>query len=231
MSDTYILCLETSGPSCSVALSLNGQCISIEHSTGEWKHSQYLTTKIEECFKKVNFQMQNLNAVAISQGPGSYTGLRVGASTAKGICFGLDIPLIAIDTLKIISSPERQKINGTDLKYIIPLIDARRDEVYYNIYNVELEAQTETKPHILQEDSFQEIISKGAVICGDGALKAAKILNLTSHSSCDQSFPSAQYMDNLSFVKYQSNSFEDIAYFSPFYLKPPNITKSKKSLF
>jgi len=231
MVDSYILCLETSGPQCSVALSYNGSCISEEVTEDAWHHSQYLTTHIQKCLEQVDKTLQDIHAVAVSHGPGSYTGLRVGASTAKGICYALDIPLISIGTLRIIAQPWVSDIRY-DIK-VLSTIDARRDEIYYNIYDSKLKALTDTQAHVLTDTSFEEYIDTGLIVAGDGADKTKNL-----HSSvCSeaftykQSYPSARYMTQLSHNKLRSGQIEDIAYYSPFYMKPPNITTRKKPLF
>lgn len=230
MANSYILCLETSGPLCSVAICCNGIMISYIESDGEWKHSQYLTTKIEECLKEANLSINKLDAVCISRGPGSYTGLRVGSSTAKGICYALDIPLIAVDTLKIIAYPELKTLADNWVTYIIPMIDARRDEVYCTIFDDQLIAHVDTKPHILQEDSFSEYFTKGALICGDGATKAINLINAATTTIFQPTYPLAKNMAQLSYNRFLENKIENTAYFNPYYLKPPNITVSKKSI-
>lgn len=232
MSDCYILCLETSGPTCSVSISKNGRATGSLKEEGSWQHSQYLTSKIVESLSIAGLDMLSLNAVAISGGPGSYTGLRVGASTAKGICYALNLPLISLSTLSIIAAPEVKKLNVFSLKWILPLIDARRDEVYYNIYDHSLSPIIDTQAHIITSESFIDSYEPdGALICGDGANKASDILPKSDKLIFNHSYPLAEHMAEIAFKKYRTKQFEDIAYFNPFYLKPPNITKSKKALF
>lgn len=229
--DSYILCLETSGPQCSVALSHNGICISDHVTEDAWHHSQYLTTHIQKCLDQADLHIQGLSAIAISHGPGSYTGLRVGASTAKGICYALDIPLISIDTLKIIAYPRVSDIDN-DIK-ILSTIDARRDEIYYNIYDKTLTELTETQPHILTPYSFEEFSNSGLIVAGDGSDKTKAMHNgrFSEIYTYQQSYPTARYMTQLAYGKLLTSQLEDIAYYSPFYMKPPNITTRKKPLF
>ena len=231
MKDAYILCIETSGPQCSVALSHNGECISECVTDDAWHHSQYLTQHISDCLSKVNLSIKDMHSIAISHGPGSYTGLRVGSSTAKGICYALDIPLISIPTLKIIAQPYVKDLSAG--MHILATIDARRDEIYYNIYDKNLKELQSTESHVLTPDSFLNFRKGGLYVTGDGAKKTRDML----HNSGDESFkyrssyPSAQYMTELAHNKYISKKYEDIAYYSPFYMKPPNITTRKKPLF
>ena len=231
MKNAHILCIETSGPRCSVAVSRDGVCISDSVTDDAWHHSQYLTHHISNCLHQADLDIKDLTGVATSHGPGSYTGLRVGASTAKGICYALDIPLLSIDTLKIIAQPLTQEISD-DMK-ILATIDARRDEIYYNIYDKSLNELQKTESHILSPDSFLHYRSGGLYVTGDGTDKTRNILT----DSGDESFkyrpsnPSAKYMSALAYKKYISKQFEDIAYYSPFYMKPPNITTRKKPLF
>jgi tRNA threonylcarbamoyladenosine biosynthesis protein TsaB len=155
----------------------------------------------------------------------------VGASTAKGICYALDIPLLSIDTLKIIAQPLTQEISD-DMK-ILATIDARRDEIYYNIYDKSLNELQKTESHILSPDSFLHYRSGGLYVTGDGTDKTRNILTESGDESFKYrpSYPSAKYMSALAYKKYISKQFEDIAYYSPFYMKPPNITTRKKPLF
>ncbi len=231
MVDSYILCLETSGPQCSVALSHNGTCIAEQVTEDAWHHSQYLTTHIQKCLSQADVSIKDLSAIAVSHGPGSYTGLRVGASTSKGICYALDIPLISIDTLKIIAHPWTSDI-GSAIK-ILSTIDARRDEIYYNIYDNALSELTETQSHVLNPESFEEYAKSGLIVAGDGADKT-KVMHDGGYSEAftyHQSYPTAKHMTQLAFDKYKADLLEDIAYYNPFYMKPPNITTRKKPLF
>ena len=228
----FILCIETSGPQCTVAIGHNGDCISEVQSSSQWQHSQYLTIYIQEALAEAKISIYQLSAVAISGGPGSYTGLRVGAASAKGICYAKEIPLISVDTLKIIAYPQVDRLDDKH-KVILSTIDARRDEVYYNIYNEQLESQVKTTSHIVTEDSFSDVISEGVIICGDGADKIQEIMSssLSNDSIILSTLPAAINMAQLSYESYQEKKYEDIAYYNPFYMKPPNITTRKKPLF
>lgn len=221
-----ILCLETSAKACTVALSKDGTSIAQQSTDGEWKHSKMITLLIDEVLKKEGYTLKDLDAVAISQGPGSYTGLRVGASCAKGLCYGGQLKLIAIPTLAIIAQAHRH-LNS---ELIVPMIDARRMEVYYNIYDATLTAQQETNNLILESDAFKDLRARQVVFCGDGAFKM-KELDSSSSWQILEGGAQAQHMASLAESRYKAQNFEDVAYYVPFYLKPPNITKSTKSLF
>ena len=223
----YILNIETSGLACTVSLSVDGKHQHLVESKGEWKHSRELTLLVQSILEQAGIQMSQLSAIAVSSGPGSYTGLRVGLSAAKAMCYALDKPLIAIPTLKIIANAKKSSLNSFD--YIIASIDARRDEIYYQVFNKRFEALDEADNLILEENSFKEY--EKALFCGDAADKASKLIKTHPSIDFDHFRPSAEFMADLAFAKFRSGSFEDLAYFSPFYLKSPNITKSKKPLF
>lgn len=221
-----ILCLETSAKACSVALSQDGVCLAYKTLTEEWKHSKMITLLISEVLKEAGLDKKQLSAIAISGGPGSYTGLRVGASCGKGLCYGLDLPLISIPTLEIVAFPFKE----SDMDMLVPMIDARRMEVYHNIYSKDLKELNETTNLILEEGAFVNFIDKKLLFCGDGAFKMKGRMTSTGWKIAD-SFPEARNMCQIAAQKYQNAAFEDLAYFVPFYLKPPNITKSTKALF
>lgn len=225
-----ILCLETSGKTCSVALALDGKCIAYSESSEQWSHSKQITLMIRDLLQEVGKQMSDLQAVAVSRGPGSYTGLRVGASCAKGICYAQDIPLLSVPTLEIIATEAREHGIDEDSK-LIPMIDARRQEVYCNTYDTALAELGETHNRILDADSFAEMSNDKLVFCGDGALKMAPHAQSREHWTISPSFAKASHMAATACLHYKEGKLEDLAYYIPFYLKPPNITKSKKSLF
>ncbi|NNK89385.1 MAG: tRNA (adenosine(37)-N6)-threonylcarbamoyltransferase complex dimerization subunit type 1 TsaB [Saprospiraceae bacterium] len=221
-----ILCLESSALFCSVALGIDGECESFVQSNEKMNHGKEITLLIDNCLNKTELQLSNLDAIAVSSGPGSYTGLRIAFSCAKGLCFALGIPLIGIDTLAAIVN----RVYTSDHSYYhyIPLIDARRKEVYYSIYNSNFEVVSEVDNKILDENSFIEF--ENVLFCGDGAEKAKDILK---HKGAEYDIhpPVAKYMVSLTDSKFRNNAFEDSAYFNPIYHKLPNITKSKKALF
>ena len=221
---TYILNLDTATKNCSVSISQHGKTILCkEIAESGYSHAERLHVFIEECLKESNITFKDLSAIAVSQGPGSYTGLRIGVSTAKGLCFALDLPLIAIDTLQVLAS----QLTITE-GVIIPMIDARRMEVYSAIYNSDYEKTREVQAEILTENSFEEI-AETIHFVGDCSEKAKTVLtnsNFIFHEEIV--YPSANEMSELSFKKFQDSNFEDVAYFEPYYLKDFMTTVSKK---
>lgn len=222
-----ILCLETSAKACSVALSSKGKLLATREELGEMRHSQMVTLLVQDCLKELGATMNDLTAVAVSQGPGSYTGLRVGTSCAKGICYALDIPLISIPTLEVIAYPFLEGIAEDTV--LVPMIDARRMEVYYNQYDYQLKALAETDNLVLDTEGVSHFSADTILFCGDGAHKMQDFLQASWH--IQPSMALAKHMSVLAYNKLKSGLVEDIAYYVPYYLKPPNITKSKKSLF
>ena len=169
---------------------------------------------IEEIIAEAGITINDLSAIAVSQGPGSYTGLRIGVSAAKGLCYALQIPLISVDTLLVLAS----KVDKKD-GFIIPMIDARRMEVYSAIFNSNKEKIREIQAEILTEESFSNI-SETVYFIGDSTEKAKTILNKSNFIFLDEIiFPSANEMSAISFNKFEENNFEDVAYFEPYYLK------------
>ena len=221
---TYILNLETATKNCSVSISQNGKTILCkEMAEAGYSHAEKLHVFIEECLKESNITFKELSAIAVSQGPGSYTGLRIGVSAAKGLCFALDIPLIAIDTLQVLAS----KLTISE-GIIIPMIDARRMEVYSAIFTSKFDKIREVQAEILTENSFKGI-SETIHFVGDCAEKAKTVLtnaNFIFHEEII--YPSANEMGVLSYQKFQQNEFEDVAYFEPYYLKDFMVTVAKK---
>lgn len=210
-----ILNIETATKNCSVALARDGKCIACkEIAEQNFSHAEKLHVFIEELLFENQLKFSDLAAVAVSQGPGSYTGLRIGVSSAKGFCYSLNIPLIAIDTLQLLA----KKIKVYD-GIIVPMIDARRMEVFTAFYDKNHNQIRNTQAEIIDETSYQEI--KDTIhLVGDGTDKLKNTLTNTKfifHS--DVIFPSANEMCDLSFEKYQTSNFEDVAYFEPYYLK------------
>ncbi len=211
----YILNIETSTKNCSVALAKEGNTIFIkEIAEQNFSHSEKLHLFIDEVLKQAGISYKELSAIALSKGPGSYTGLRIGASTAKGLCFALDIPLIALDSLQILALQVTHK-DGL----IIPMIDARRMEVYTATFDSNHNKISDTQALIIDENSFSQITQKTYFI-GDGAEKCKPFLQRENLIFLDQIiYPSAQEMSLLSYEKFVAQEFENIAYFEPFYLK------------
>jgi tRNA threonylcarbamoyladenosine biosynthesis protein TsaB len=210
-----ILNLETATKNCSVALAKEGKTIACkEIAEQNFSHAEKLHVFIEELLAENNLKFSDLNAIAVSQGPGSYTGLRIGVSSAKGFCYALNIPLIAIDTLQLLAK-QIQIEEGI----IIPMIDARRMEVFTAIYDKNHQQIRNTLAEVIDENSYQEISEKIHLV-GDGTEKFKKTLThekFIFHS--DVIFPSTKEMSELSFEKYKKSDFVDVAYFEPYYLK------------
>jgi len=214
-----LLCIETSGKNCSVALFEGLQLVSIrEVHTEQFSHSENLHVFIEQVLKESNLQPKAIKAIAISAGPGSYTGLRIGVATAKGLCYGWDIPLIALPTLRILA--EQVTYEFSDIEYIIPMIDARRMEVFTAVYSRDFSPILEERSEILTESTFDTYLNKGKTIfLGDGITKFQAICKHENAYFWENKFPSAKQMGCLALEKYEAQAFEDIAYFEPFYLK------------
>lgn len=210
-----ILNIETATKNCSVALAKDGKTLAIrEIATQNFSHAEKLHVFIEELFTETNLKLQDLSAIAVSQGPGSYTGLRIGVSAAKGLCYALSIPLIAVDTLELLA----RKITITEGS-IVPMIDARRMEVFCAFFDGNYNKITEIKAEVIDETSYQEI-SETLHLIGDGAMKFKDILTDAKFKYYPEiEFPSAAEMAPVSFQKFQNNQLEDVAYFEPFYLK------------
>jgi tRNA threonylcarbamoyladenosine biosynthesis protein TsaB len=220
-----ILNLETATTNCSVSIATDGELLAIkEHDTPNYSHSEQLHVFIQEVVQKASLTLKNIDAVAVSKGPGSYTGLRIGVSAAKGLCFALDVPLISIATLTSMA----HQVNSSDYDFVIPLLDARRMEVYSAVFDCHLKEVRETIAEVIDATSFSEFTKKGKVLLvGSGAQKCSEILK---HSNINYDFdaiPSAKEMARLSYQKFQRNDFEDLAYFEPFYLKDFILQKRK----
>lgn len=220
---TYILNIETATKNCSVSLAADGLTVAIrEISEEQFNHAEKLHVFIEEVLEEAGVLFQNLDAVAVSKGPGSYTGLRIGVSSAKGLSYALDIPLIAVDTLQVLAAKLKIK-EGV----IVPMIDARRMEVFTQVYTTEFMPLTAPYALIVDETAYNE--TEGTIhLLGDGALKCREILNSEKFIYHEEMvYPSAKEMGSLSFKKYKEAVFEDVAYFEPFYLKDFMLTTKK----
>lgn len=216
-----ILNIETATKNCSVSLSKSGKTIFVkEHADQGYSHAEKLHVFIDEVIKECQINISEINAVAVSKGPGSYTGLRIGVSAAKGLCYALNIPLIAVDTLEILAN-QVQKKDGL----IVPMLDARRMEVYSAIFNNDLEKISETKSEILSTDSYAEINEK-IYFVGDCQEKCQTVLTKNNFEFLPEIvYPSANEMSKISYQKFENKQFEDVAYFEPFYLKDFLLTK------
>lgn len=217
----FILNIETSTKNCSVALSKNGETLVCKQIADlGYSHAEKLHVFIEDVLKENQVTFQEIKAIAVSKGPGSYTGLRIGVSAAKGLCYALDIPLISIDTLTLLASQIT-----VDEGLIVPMIDARRMEVYSAVFDSVYVKIREVQAEILTQESF--VNYKGIIhFVGDSNEKAKTVLTdsrFVFHD--DNNYPSAKEMSKLSFEKYENNDFEDVAYFEPYYLKDFMLTK------
>lgn len=222
-----ILHIETSSKNCSVAISEGSDLLCLcEEVSENYKQSESLHTFVEWALEGADMSLQDMDAICLGKGPGSYTGLRIGASSAKGFCFGLQIPLIAVNSLESMTEPFLRQ----DYDLIIPLIDARRMEVYCAIFDGKTgEMLTDTEAKILDETSFQELQGKKVIFVGDGATKAREILQLSAAEFDGTIYPSAKYLIKKAQEKFKANEFEDVAYFEPFYLKDFQGVKKKSS--
>lgn len=212
-----ILCLETSSINCSVALGIDGKLVSLrEESNQKYLHAEKLHVFIEEVLKEANFDMAKLDAIAVSKGPGSYTGLRIGVSAAKGLCFALGIPLISIPTLEVLIA----EIELEKDCFVIPLIDARRLEVYSAVFDSKKKQIHETKAEVITENSFEKYLDqKKTIFIGDGASKFKALCNHENAYFQEATLPSAKNMISIAASKNKISDIEDVAYFEPFYLK------------
>lgn len=211
-----LLHLETSTKNCSVAISRNGELLCLcEEFDEKYGHSEKLHQFVNWALEGAEISMKDLDAVSVSKGPGSYTGLRIGVSAAKGFCFGLNIPLISLNSLEILAQSQIEK----DFDLIIPMIDARRMEVYTANFDGNGNQISEIEAKILDEKSFQEFADKKIVFVGDGVEKSKTILNLPNAEFIENIHPSGKNMMHLTEEKFRKKEFEDVAYFEPFYLK------------
>ncbi len=212
----YILSLETATTNCSVSLSKDGKTIVLKEGNDKsYSHAERLHVYINEVLKEAKISSSSLDAIAVSKGPGSYTGLRIGVSAAKGLCFALEKPLISIPTLDALA----HQVNIEE-GIIVSMLDARRMEVYSAIYNSNYKQIRETQAQILDENSFSDYLEKGKVyFIGNGVEKTKIIIKHPNAYFIEDKFPSASEMSMLSYNKYKLGDTEDVAYFEPYYLK------------
>lgn len=233
MNFPLILHIETSTQVCSVALSNGTECIFSKFTNEEgMNHAKLLNGFIAEAMNVLNNDFHSLNAVAVSSGPGSYTGLRIGVSTAKGLCYGLNIPLISVGTLDIMAVAALNSINEKDA-LLCPMLDARRMEVYAAIYNTDLEVVRPVAADIVDNSTYKEILDQNSVyFFGNGMNKCKPLLQQHAHVYfIDDVFPLAENMVPLALKAYQQKQFVDTAYFEPFYLKEFQTTTTRKKMF
>lgn len=227
-TEDLLLHIESSTEICSVCLSKGSKIIASKNSTEAFVHTRKATVMIQSLFANAGLNISELKAISISEGPGSYTGLRVGTSIAKGMAYGLDIPIIAVNTLKSLAMASRTNLENV---LYIPMIDARRMEVYLSQYNVNMELVLNDIPVILDEHSFIGLLDKydKLILSGNGVSKFKEINNhkdfVFTDFGCD-----ARHLVPLAIEKYHSKDFCQIESFTPNYIKPANVTKSKKKL-
>jgi len=209
--------LETATTNCSVALCEDANVIALKEDNSKgYSHAEKLHVFIDEILKENDLKINNLDAIAISKGPGSYTGLRIGVSAAKGLCFAQDIPLISVPTLSALA----KQIDPKEGAQIIPMLDARRMEVYSAVFDSAFNQIRATKAEVLSEESFQEELAKGKVyFIGNGVAKFREICEHPNAEFIEDRLPSAKEMCSIAYYKYKISDIEDVAYFEPYYLK------------
>ena len=215
---SILLNIETSSKNCSVSVSQDGKLKSIvEIYSEQYSHSENLHNFISEALKKIKLNPNDLDAIAVGKGPGSYTGLRIGVAAAKGLCFALNIPLIGINSLQILS----QKYKAKPDEILFPMFDARRMEVYTMVMNSNKEILKKTSSEIIKQDIFDDFSKKKTwVFFGEGSVKCKEIIKGEHVKFVDDiMYPSASEMILLSYEYFKEKKFEDIAYFEPYYLK------------
>lgn len=227
MMNTYILQLETATSVCSVAIAKNGQTVVEKHLDEPNVHASHLTVLIDELMQMAGITYRDLSAVAVSKGPGSYTGLRIGVSTAKGMGFALEIPLLSVNTLEMMHLAVAKKEGA----FICPMIDARRMEVFTALFDDKGKTIKETEAKIIDAHSFEkELETHQIYFVGNGATKCAGIITHENAIFSTQSVNHASQMSALVYEKYLKQDFENLAYFEPFYLKEYVPTISKKQI-
>jgi tRNA threonylcarbamoyladenosine biosynthesis protein TsaB len=255
-----ILLIDTSSEVCSAAISVDGEILKLSENLETQSHASLLTLQIEECSQLANVPLAQLDAVALSQGPGAYTALRVGASVAKGICYALEKPLIAVNTLHALAYASREavenltflasdsapkshnlksEIQGQMTTVFAPMLDARRQEIWLALYDADLREIAPAQPLILENNSFEKfILAKTGgneihriVLSGNGMEKTRSGLILKGAVLSTVVRCSARHLAMLAEHFFQKADFQDIAYFEPHYMKPPNITISSKPMF
>ena len=220
---SYILNIETATRNCSVAISKDGETlVCLEMAEQGYSHAEKLHVFIEESLAQAQLVCKDLDAIAVSQGPGSYTGLRIGVSAAKGLAFALDIPLIAVDTLEVLAL--QAKVSDG---FIVPVIDARRMEVYSAIFDSNVQKIRKIQAEIITEDSFSAF-DQNVYFVGDCLEKCKTVLTKQNFIFLDDViFPSAKEMAKISDEKHKKNDTVDVAYFEPYYLKDFMVTAKK----
>jgi tRNA threonylcarbamoyladenosine biosynthesis protein TsaB len=224
-----ILNIETATDICSICISRDRVILAQEASREPFQHAAKITLLIKACLEKAEMTLADIDAIAVSRGPGSYTALRIGISVAKGIAYALDKPVMAVDTLQSLALATADILQKDGLYY--PMIDARRMEVYTAPFDRSGKPLAEAASRVISEESFREEIDQGQylILSGNGAAKCKAVLPseqvIYQELSCDSA-----HLVSLAHQAFEQGDFVDIAYFTPFYLKPPNITIAKKKL-
>ncbi len=232
---SLILCIETGTDICSVGIARDGELMSLRESDQGRDHAKQVAVFVDELLRETGVKPDELDAVAVGMGPGSYTGLRIGVSFAKGLCYGLNIPLLAVGSLEALTDVAIKdyeagiiQVEGWDEAFLCPMVDARRMEVYTQIFNSRCEAQSEVSAEIITEESFSQWRAKGKlVIFGNGAAKCQEMLPDAIYINVA---PSARGLTRIAHQLFEAGKTVDIAYFEPFYLKDFVVIPSKKKL-
>ena len=232
---SLILCIETGTDICSVGIARDGELMSLRESDQGRDHAKQVAVFVDELLRETGVKPDELDAVAVGMGPGSYTGLRIGVSFAKGLCYGLNIPLLAVGSLEALTDVAIKdyeagiiQVDGWDEAFLCPMVDARRMEVYTQIFNSRCEAQSEVSAEIITEESFSQWRAKGKlVIFGNGAAKCQEMLPDAIYIDVA---PSARGLTRIAHQLFEAGKTVDIAYFEPFYLKDFVVIPSKKKL-
>jgi len=222
-----ILNIETATQICSVSLAKDGKVIALRESNEKNSHASLLSIFIDEVINEASISLNDIQAIAISKGPGSYTGLRIGVSTAKGLAYGLGVPLISVSTLQAMAWGLSSKLENQENTLFAPMIDARRMEVYSAFYNSKNEIVKEISADIIDSDSYLNFLQQHKIIFfGDGADKCKEAISHENATFVEMN-PSSAFMAQIAQTKFENQQFENVAYFEPFYLKDFIATKPK----
>lgn len=232
-----ILLIETATDVCSAAIAVDGRIIALSEQSPTLQHAALLTLQIETCVRDAGLSLAMLDAVALSRGPGSYTALRVGAAVAKGICYALDKPLIAVDTLQVLARASLTDLpeNPGTRTLLVPMLDARRQEVWTAVYDDQGRLLAPAQPIIMENNLFENFLAahvpggsgKRLVLSGNGMQKLQNVPGSVLAVFSPVEKCSATYLAPLAELFFQNSDFQEVAYFEPFYMKPPNITIPK----
>lgn len=227
---SLLLALETSTTVCSIALLSDQELLGSSELRIEKSHSSHITVMIQQLVENCGTTLQELSAVAVSGGPGSYTGLRIGTSTAKGLCYSLDIPLLEVSTLHALAAQVIAATPHPERYLFCPMLDARRMEVYTCLLNSQLQEVSPVEPVVLDEHTFEnKLAGQPVIFFGSGARKFKELLKEKGNALfIDEVLPSAKTIGQLAIAKYEQKAFEDVAYYEPFYLKDVYITSAGK---